>query len=510
MVGWNTAYPGPPRSRQYNQNHYYCNTNSTSIPLGPNTLGQSAVDYHEYRPEVPFDLDCFRFEQTISVIDAWLESDNYETSPLSQEGFDPDTDPLAVFDWPDGQFNDVSLFGHIAQTVQFRADGTGSYDNNGFFNETKTIGFLSTPTGELGAYARSADTNVGYLYDEADIDKIPDDVQLPHVKFSSYPPDSDNGGEPLAQIELDDFYATKDTKLVLNRTKNGTTPSVEFYSDDVFVGSTETTNPGFLATATIETGTSGGGLNTNSVVVGGPTWQPMPGGNDGYLTQRQENRGCFYLKQLKIVSTCLPDEPRFIERLNKHDEAIGDTINKMGDAGGYAAGPVSSIQVEGLAGRSDIVGWGTLVSTGAKMPITGLSSDGEGNIALGDTYTDVFVGITYTARYKSGKLAYAAEGGTSLEQPKKITEFGVLLNDTHTDAVKYGEDFDRMRSTPLIYKGKKVEANTIYSEYDDVAFSIPGSWNTDSRLCLKVTAPYPATFTGLVISIEANPRGGKS
>jgi len=231
----------------------------------------------------------------------------------------------------------------------------------------------------------------------------------------------------------------------------------------------------------------------------------------GDLQVGGQTYGSFYLKELKVTSQCGPDEPRFIERVNKHEEALGGLINKMADAGNFFAGPVSSVTLSQHSGRADLVAWGTRVSDGFTGPIPGpLGAQGDGTVNLGDTYTNVFIGLKYTARYKSGKLAYAGAGGTALEQPKKITEFGLLLNDTHVDAVKYGEDFDRMRSMPRIYKGKPVEDGTIWSEYDDVSFSMPGSWNTDSRLCLKVDAPYPATFTGLVISVETNPRGGRS
>lgn len=272
------------------------------------------------------------------------------------------------------------------------------------------------------------------------------------------------------------------------------------YMNGVYIGKEETLVPNFVPS--LNNAWQSNGSNVAWQSTGHPSYA-----FDGYA----DTHNLYHVKQIKLTSQCGPDEPRYIERLNKHEEALGGAINKMADAGNYFAGPVSSVTVEQHAGRGGLVAWGTRVSDGFIGPIPGpLGATSTGVVALGDTYTDVFIGLPYTARYKSSKLAYAGEGGTALEQPKKITEFGLLLNDAHVDGVKYGEDFDRMRSMPRIYKGKPVADGTIWSEYDDVSFSMPGSWNTDSRVCLKVEAPYPATFTGLVISVETNARGGKS
>ena len=59
-----------------------------------------------------------------------------------------------------------------------------------------------------------------------------------------------------------------------------------------------------------------------------------------------------------------------------------------------------------------LIGWGT--AGGVKTVLTGLSADGSGNVALGGTYADVWVGLSYTGQYKSAKLAYGAQGGTAL------------------------------------------------------------------------------------------------
>jgi hypothetical protein len=115
--------------------------------------------------------------------------------------------------------------------------------------------------------------------------------------------------------------------------------------------------------------------------------------------------------------------------------------------------------------------------------------------------------LGYDARYKTGKLAYAATGGTALLQRKRVGEMSLLLANTHRDAVRFGADFTTMRKMDLIKGGLLQSATTVNAVYDEIGFSFPGEWATDARLCLKVSAPYPCTFLGLVIAVETNERG---
>ena len=68
-------------------------------------------------------------------------------------------------------------------------------------------------------------------------------------------------------------------------------------------------------------------------------------------------------------------------------------------------------------------------------------SNFSGNIALGATYTDAFVGLPYQGRYLSGALAYGSEAGTSMLQRTRVAQAGLLLADTHRDALRMGPGF---------------------------------------------------------------------
>ncbi len=201
-----------------------------------------------------------------------------------------------------------------------------------------------------------------------------------------------------------------------------------------------------------------------------------------------------------------PPVYRYIEKLSLRSEAVGGTINKMADSGLFFGGPASSVTLPHLLERTDIVAWAT-DANGSTGPLTGLSSDVSGVVNLGGTYTDIWIGTEYQARFQSSKLAYMNRGGTPLLQRKRVAELGLLLENTHRDSVRFGGDFTTLRQMDLVREGAIQPSNTIYSVYDGKSFSFPGLWDTDARVCLQVSAPYPATFLGLIIGLEWHERG---
>ena len=52
--------------------------------------------------------------------------------------------------------------------------------------------------------------------------------------------------------------------------------------------------------------------------------------------------------------------------------------------------------------------------------------------------------------------------------------------------------------------GAAVASGTIWNEFDDPAAPFLGEWDTDSRICLQVEAPYPATVKAVVFGIQTS------
>jgi len=145
--------------------------------------------------------------------------------------------------------------------------------------------------------------------------------------------------------------------------------------------------------------------------------------------------------------------------------------------------------------------------TAASEPRTAYTVNASGEIELDFAVTDVVIGLPYTAKYKSVKLAYGSAAGTALTQKKRVDHLAIVGLNTAPDGLRIGRDYDNMYKLSGIYKGKALDDYFIVEEWDYDATAFPGSWDTDSRICITAQSPYPATISGMVISMKTNDRG---
>jgi hypothetical protein len=115
---------------------------------------------------------------------------------------------------------------------------------------------------------------------------------------------------------------------------------------------------------------------------------------------------------------------------------------------------------------------------------------------------NVVVGLPYSARWKSTKLAYAAQNGSALNQHKTLDHLGVILDRTHHKGIQYGPDFDSLSDLPAVEDGAEVAVDTIHQHYDKEQFEFDGVWGTDSRLCLFAQAPRNCNILAATMPIE--------
>lgn len=202
---------------------------------------------------------------------------------------------------------------------------------------------------------------------------------------------------------------------------------------------------------------------------------------------------------------------RYLEKLALRNEAIGSSTygNKMCDSFVYTEGAASTISCPHLANEDSLIACGYSGST--FVVIFGLSATGAGNVDLGQTLTKSCVGLRYSWRYKSAKLAYAAQG-TPAMQPKRVGEIGLNLSNFSRAAINYGPEFSStyggtgtMYQMPTTEGGQVASTTAVTAVYDEQAFPFGGStWNTDARVHLAGSAPYPATLLGMLMDIETN------
>ena len=187
---------------------------------------------------------------------------------------------------------------------------------------------------------------------------------------------------------------------------------------------------------------------------------------------------------------------RYFERWAQETECTGGTLNKQLDSFILYSG-VSTATITGL----DHLEGETVHAWGAGINLGSYTVSG-GSITLSQAVTSAVIGLTYRARYKSAKLAYAAAGGTALTAKGRACQVGLILADTHHDGLKVGDNFDEMVNLPGKYRGETVAADTVFEEWDDEAFGIRSGWTTDSRLCLEANAPKPCTVLAAVVTME--------
>ena len=198
---------------------------------------------------------------------------------------------------------------------------------------------------------------------------------------------------------------------------------------------------------------------------------------------------------------------RYRERLAYDTQTLGDAETYLADSF-IVKTLAASASVTGLShleGESVVV-WnltaGTPYMTGDDPTTFTVTA---GAITLPASITgDVVVGIPYTGRWKSTKLAYAAQTGTAMSQKKNILQVAPILYSTHNRAVKFGPSFDKLQVLPRVIKGKDVGASAMLADYDYDAFSLPGEWSNDSRLCLEFRSPLPGTCLGVGILMESH------
>lgn len=197
---------------------------------------------------------------------------------------------------------------------------------------------------------------------------------------------------------------------------------------------------------------------------------------------------------------------RYHEKWAKESECVGGTVNKQADAFVTFTNSPANVTVTGLThlvGESVVVWYDGVCPENASGDAQTYTVNGSGEITLSTAAATGVVGLPYTAQWKSAKLTQLqAQLGTPLTQYKKLVALGLILANTHHKGLKYGQDFDRLRSMPATEGGKPVAANTVWSQYDEPNFAVNGSWNTDARLCLQAAAPRPATVLAAVPMVD--------
>lgn len=203
-------------------------------------------------------------------------------------------------------------------------------------------------------------------------------------------------------------------------------------------------------------------------------------------------------------------EERYLLKWSLEEEAVGGLNNYMADAWvQYDGTPISTMTgLDHLAGLEVCVwadgayaGTGTVTQFGTpgQLDLSTLDIDGTTNDASGSS--NVIVGLQYTARFQSTKLANLQRIG--LMEKKKVDKIGFIAENLHYQGLQYGPSFDQLYDLPLVEKGQVTAANTIWDEYHEDDFPFGGEWLPDSRVCLQAQSPKPCTLLAAIATYQS-------
>lgn len=201
-------------------------------------------------------------------------------------------------------------------------------------------------------------------------------------------------------------------------------------------------------------------------------------------------------------------EERYLLKWSLEREATGGLNNYMADAWmQYDGVPISTMTgLNHLAGLTVCV-WadGAYVGTGV---VTQFGAVGELDLSGfdGAPFSNVVVGLQYTAQFKSTKLATLQ--GIGLLEHKRVNKIGFIGENLHYQGLQYGPDFTTMYDLPGVEGGTDVPEDFIWTEYHEEMMPFGGEWDSDARICLQGQSPKPATLLAAIAEFQSVERKG--
>jgi len=116
----------------------------------------------------------------------------------------------------------------------------------------------------------------------------------------------------------------------------------------------------------------------------------------------------------------------------------------------------------------------------------------------------VVIGLPFTGKWESTKLAYGAANGSALFHKKRVSQLGIGLTKTMLDGLRVGNSFSNLKRLTTNKGDKPIPAGYLFNDFDADMMSVSSDWDTDSRICLEARSPYPFTASSLVMDVKTN------
>jgi hypothetical protein len=172
---------------------------------------------------------------------------------------------------------------------------------------------------------------------------------------------------------------------------------------------------------------------------------------------------------------------RYFEKLSLYSEAKAGNLSKVFDSSLTLTSPGTTITVSHIANGSTVGVWADGQDRG-DFTVT------AGQITVPSSWTNVCVGLRYTADYVTNKIAGFVPGSV-LSRRKRIVDTGLVLKDYRPGALTIGPSIADLKALPGIEDGKAVVTTTNIDNYDEIPFEYDGEDEADPRIYLRCIGP---------------------
>lgn len=144
---------------------------------------------------------------------------------------------------------------------------------------------------------------------------------------------------------------------------------------------------------------------------------------------------------------------------------------------------------------------GETVSVWSEGAIEASKTVSSGQITLEAETTSAVIGLPYQHVYKSMKVAYGADSGSSVGKVKRIDAVVFLID--NTGAIRSGPDIDRLEQHPLREVTDPMDS-AVPLTTGEIRIPFPASHERDERVVIAGSDPAPHTILSYVLEMKTS------
>lgn len=194
----------------------------------------------------------------------------------------------------------------------------------------------------------------------------------------------------------------------------------------------------------------------------------------------------------RVYVVVLRDGVRCLEKMAKFKDSEGGNVSETFDSFLRFTSP--GLTLTGLTHLE-----GETVGVWADGQDRGTYTVSSGSITVASSWTNVIVGLPYTADYISNKLS-GFDNVSVLNRRKRVVETSLVLMNYWPDSIQIGPTIALLKKLPDIEDGTTLSTSATISDYSEIAFEFDGETEVDPRIYIRATGP--CTILALTYGVD--------